>query len=165
MKKVNFWIYDRFNGKFLGQSYNNISESMPAFVYEIVNWFNNTDNSFPATNQEFWIERFREFKEYQKGNENFWEYILDRIGHGEGNMDWDFAKSLQLYDIIRFNFFQSENNTEKNIYEIFDDEDLVLILFKKEWKSPDMLQLDFQIVHYNDLDECHAVLSNSGLKK
>lgn len=164
--KVDVWIYDKFNGSFLRQTYQNKSIPMPAFVYENLEWLENKDKPCYSRYQEFWIEVFRDFKKYKGGTEKtLWDYIMNRIGQGEGNMDWDFAKSLQLYDIISFSFLQGGNEFENNIYEICDDEYLVLILFKKEWKRPNVLALDFQVVHYDDLDKCHALLSNSGLIK
>jgi len=73
-------------------------------------------------------------------------------------LDFDFAKKLNIYDIIHPQLFQSPTDNGKHLIELIGCSDMEFILYKKEYYSENEIYLDFLSCHedykhelYNDL--------------
>ena len=80
----------------------------------------------------------------------FFEYIT---------LDFDFAKSLQLYDIIEAKCFKNEDVISNDLIELSDYCDLNFILHRRMFKDCNRLEIDFFACHQEDVWELHRRLT------
>lgn len=80
------------------------------------------------------------------------EYELYQLSLGSIELDYDFAKGLNLYDIIDIDCFDNHESTADAIK--FLCRNISFIVSKKEYLGKDLIQISFESCHCNYVDEC-----------
>jgi len=74
--------------------------------------------------------------------------------HDNVSIDYEFAKSLQLYDNIGSDQLYSDTEVGKGLVELIDS--FRFILYKRSWEASNNLRLEFEVVQSEFEDEVHC---------
>ena len=96
-------------------------------------------------------------KEINKG-EKHPQDVLDEIFNDNVSLDFDFAKELKQYDIIKAECFTQKNELGAAILQLIVMADSHFIIHRREFESKNNLKLHFEVCHGDSEFECHNEL-------
>lgn len=88
------------------------------------------------------------FKEIENGNKRCHpQDLLDELFRKNVFIDYDFAKTLNLYDVLSAKCFESNNKIGKAIIKLMDWVGFKFILYSKEFYDKESFTFDFDVCH------------------
>ena len=152
MKKANIYIYSYINTDLKEEKIITFPKYLSKCVEEEESDF--TDDKKNGRYGIGLTALFKEIKKMQgsRGNEHRVD-ILNEIYQEEYYLDFDFAKSLQRFDIIYNNCFKFKSNMGEALIRYVIDPDIKFLVIERRWENS-KLSIELLAVHCdNDIKE------------
>ena len=137
IKQIEYWFWASDGGRYL----NGELDIVEIILSEFICW-KERDKKIKKESIEIiekGIKKESRFKGVHKGD------VLEALFRHNVILDFDFAKSFNLYDIVYVDCFVAENELGEKMIELFRDCGFVFLVSKKNYHHTNHIELHFEV--------------------
>ena len=112
---------------------------------------------YNAYNGDDWVITLNNHLKQEKGSMHEQD-ILNAIFIEKISLDFDFAEKLNLYDVLSIDCFTETSKLGSAIRELCSVANSTFIVSKKHYTSKEVIRIDFEVCHFDNVNECHKAL-------
>ena len=152
MKKVNIWPWAHHEKKFLLKG-DCFEENLLEQLKEEFEYYKDRSDTEGYKYSNLLYAKLEELKDT-----GYPQDILHTLFMEHVTLDFEFARQLNLYDVLRGGCFISESDVGKALIYLICNSQNVFILYQKRWVSAEEISLEFEMTYTDWIPGVHAWL-------